>query len=448
MRILDAKRTWGAIALSAALAITGTACSGSGDDDDDDGSTNPIPGVACDGGVCTLSGTIVDDFTLTADTQWVLRGGVFIGDDVNQTILTVEPGTTIYGESSTLGMLVIRRHSRLMAAGTVSAPIVFTSAKNPGTRARGDWGGLIINGLAPINGCDEAPCEGFGEGGTGFYGGDDPADNSGVLQHVRVEFAGRLISPDNELNGIAFQGVGSGTTVDHIQVHMTSDDGVEFFGGTVNAKHVLVTGAGDDMLDWTEGWVGQLQFFIGQQYDDTSDNGIEADNNAEDNDAAPRSHPIISNITLIGSPASTSSDIGVLLREGTAAELHNVIVTGFNEACIDVDHAATFAQATSGNLVFASSIINCTTPYLEDGGSEPMTVSDFVNVENSGNTVADPMLSNPYVKSGPNFAPGGGSPALSGAVQPAGSFFEGVTYRGGMDPSLNWASGWTTDAEN
>ena len=131
-------------------------------------------------------------------------------------------------------MLVVRRNAQIMAEGTVEEPIIFTSSKEPGSRARGDWGGLIINGNAPINSCSdntEEFCEAFGEGGTGFYGGNDPSDDSGVLKYVRVEFAGTLVSPENELNGIAFQGVGSGTEIDYIQVHMNADDGIEFFGG-------------------------------------------------------------------------------------------------------------------------------------------------------------------------------------------------------------------------
>jgi hypothetical protein len=174
-------------------------------------------------------------------------------------------------------MLVVRRSSQIIARGTAALPIIFSSSKLDGERARGDWGGLIINGRSTINSCagGTGVCEAFGEGGTGFYGGDDEADNSGVLEYVRVEFAGTLISPDNELNGIAFQGVGSGTTVDHIQVHMNADDGVEFFGGTVNVKHVLVTGVGDDSMDWTDGWRGRAQHIVLQQYDDGGDQGID-----------------------------------------------------------------------------------------------------------------------------------------------------------------------------
>jgi len=182
----------------------------------------------CKDNVCVLSGVIEEDTLLTADNQYILSGGVFIGNDIDPVTLTIEPGTTLYGESATDGFLSIRRNAQIIAEGTAEAPIVFTSSKEPGSRARGDWGGLIINGNAPINACadDGADfCEALGEGGTGFYGGTDPEDSSGVLKYVRVEFAGTLISPDNELNGIAFLGVGSGTEVDFVQVHMNADDG-------------------------------------------------------------------------------------------------------------------------------------------------------------------------------------------------------------------------------
>jgi len=399
--------------------------------------------VDCDGGVCVLSGTLTDDLTLTADTEWLLRGGVFIGDDANETVLTIEPGTVVYGESSTDGMLVIRRHSKIMAQGTASDPIVFTSSKLPGDRARGDWGGLIINGNAPSNACPDPidqPC--FGEGGTGFYGGTDADDDSGVLTYVRVEFAGTLISPENELNGIAFQGVGAGTEIDYVQVHMNADDGVEFFGGTANARHVLVTGVGDDMLDWTDGWTGNLQFAVLQQYDDAGDQGIEADNNGEENAATPRSNPVLSNLTIIGSPASASSDIGVLLREGAAGELHNVVVTGFNEACLDVDTDESWSQADAGALVMAHSLTDCDVNYLEDADDAGSVEDWFLAGPNNG--AGDPQIAAPFDLAAPDFT----ASNVAGGVAPSDGWFDEVDFIGGVDPNDDWTVGWTTSERN
>lgn len=437
--------------LFAAVTLAGAACTGP-DGTSPDGNGG-VEGVACDGDVCTLTGTITDDLTLTSDKAWLLRGGVFIGDDTNETVLEVEPGTTVYGESSTNGMLVIRRGSKLMAEGTAEAPIVFTSSKEDGARARGDWGGLILNGRAPVNGCDEGACEAFGEGGTGFYGADDEEDSSGVLKYVRVEFAGTLVSPDNELNGVAFQGVGRGTEVDHLQIHMGADDGVEFFGGTVNVKHVLVTGVADDSIDWTDGWQGRAQFIVAQQYEDAGDNGIEADNNAENNAAAPRSSPMISNVTLIGSPSSDLSDVGVLLREGTGAYLANFVVAGFNEACLDIDHDETFANAAngdgelSGNLTFEHSVFHCDTSYVVDD-AEAFTMAAFFEEMNDGNQLADAGLEEPFAEQGPDFRPVSSSVSYTGAVVFDEPFFEQVSFKGGVDPLNDWTRGWTTSARN
>jgi hypothetical protein len=397
--------------------------------------------VDCDGDLCILSGTLTEDLTLTADKEWLLRGGVFIGDDVNPTVLTIEPGTRIYGESSTDGMLVVRRSSQIIARGTAALPIIFSSSKLDGERARGDWGGVIINGRSTINSCagGTGVCEAFGEGGTGFYGGDDEADNSGVLEYVRVEFAGTLISPDNELNGIAFQGVGSGTTVDHIQVHMNADDGVEFFGGTVNVKHVLVTGVGDDSMDWTDGWRGRAQHIVLQQYDDGGDQGIEADNNAEANDATPRSKPILSNVTVIGSPDSTFSDLGLLLREGTGAEIHNALVMGFNEACLDVEHDETWSIAGT-DLIMANSVIDCATPFKEVEGEAGVVGDWFAAV--ASNEQGDTMIADPFNVTAPDF-----SSTRTGAVIPSDPWFDDVDHKGGVGAD-DWTAGWTISARN
>jgi hypothetical protein len=411
------------------------------------------PYTCNDSGVCFLTGTLTEDLTLTADRQWVLRGGVFIGDDENRTVLTVEPGTRIYGESSTNGMLIITRGSRLMAEGTRERPIVFSSSKTPGTRSRGDWGGVIINGRAGINNCaedskTEGLCEAFGEGGTGWYGGSDDRDNSGVLRFVRIEFAGRIISPDNELNGLALQGVGDGTVLDHLQIHMNKDDGIEFFGGACNFKRVLITGVADDNLDWTDGWRGKGQFLVAQQYEDAGDNGIEGDNNAENNQAEPRSRPLLSNITLIGNPQSEHSDLGILVREGTAARIHNTLVLGWNDACLRIDHAETFANAVnaqgalSGELVLQNSIMSCASPFKAKA-DDPFTIEAFFTTMNSGNLLADPLLVRPFDLANPDYRPGPGSPARSGAQVPDDSFFERVTFKGGVDPDDDWTAGWT-----
>ncbi len=438
--------------------------------DGDEGSSNPgktdgdLPSqVTCEGDVCRVQAPPTDpitkSFTMTADKKWLLQGGVFVGDDVNETVLTLEPGTTVFGETSSKAFLTIRRGSKIVADGTKDAPIVLTSSKEVGSRQRGDWGGLVINGRAPVNGCDTAPCESEGEGGTGVYGGDQPGDDSGVLRYVRVEFAGHPITEDNELNGIAFQGVGNGTTIEYVQVHMADDDGIEFFGGTANFKYVLTTGIADDNLDWTDGWVGKGQFFVAQQYADAGDNGIEADNNGDRNDALPRAMPMLSNLTFIGSPDASSSDMGILLREGTGAHIHNSVIVGWNDACFDIDNAATFAVAMSGgtptgDLVIENSIFSCATNFKEnnekdvDGQTveDPWSVAEFVTTHMTGNRTVDPLLRAPYAQETRDFRPADGSPAATGGVVPSDPFFTQVDFVGGVDPANDWTAGWTTSA--
>lgn len=413
--------------------------------------------TGCEGGVCVLTGTITEDTILTADQQWLLRGSVFVGsgNDDDETVLTIEPGTTILGDSETVGVLIVRRGSKVVAEGTREAPIVFTSSKAPGTRAAGDWGGIILNGRAPINGCDSPPCEAFGEGGTGFFGGDRPEDSSGTLRYVRVEFAGRLLSPDNELNGLALQGVGSETVLEYIQIHRGADDGVEFFGGTANFKYILTTGMEDDNLDWTLGWQGKGQYFIAQQWSGFGDNGIEGDNNEDDRDALPRSQPTLCNLTLVGSPQSDKSDYGMLLREGTAGNLSSVVVAGWNDACLDIDHPETFQNAQTdgtptGELLVSRSVFDCSTNFEENNEDveDAYSVSSFIVEMNEANLLESAGLREPFDTVSPDFRPGDGSPALSGGACPEDPFFEASTFRGGMDPDEDWTLGWTTNVEN
>lgn len=425
----------------------------------------PGPVDGCEGGVCVLTGVITQDRTLTADKRWLLKGTVFVGDGENRTVLTVDPGTTVLGDRSTTGVLVIRRNAQISAVGSREMPIVFTSGQPVGMRASGDWGGIIINGRAPINECGlgAAECsqfnQAFGEGGTGFYGGNTPTDDSGELRYVRIEFAGKLLSPENELNGLALQGVGSGTTIDYLQVHRGRDDGIEFFGGNVNFKHLLITGAEDDSLDWTQGWQGKGQYLIVQQWPGASDNGIEADNSAVDRNASPRAHPILSNLTLVGVPTSTHSDDGMLLREGTGAEIHNAVVMGFEEACVDIDHPETWANAmmssgsstvASGGLVIRNSLFSCATPFKEEA-EDPVTVEAFVTSMNQGNVVLDTntsILTAPFDRSSWNMQPVSGGPAETGGTVPNDPFFEAASYRGAMAPGGDWTLGWTTNVVN
>lgn len=395
-----------------------------------------VPGI--DKPVRVIRGRVHQDLTLTSDTYWVLRGTVFVEEPAR---LSIQPGTRVIGETATRGTLVIGRGAQIIADGAVDQPIVFTSDQPAGQRGRGDWGGLIINGRAPLN---LPGGVGIGEGDTGEYGGDDPDDNSGILRYVRVEFAGIEFSPDNELNGIAFQGVGRGTIVDHVQVIFNKDDGVEMFGGTVDLKHVIVTSIGDDSIDWTFGWTGRMQFVIAQQRGDDADRGIEADNNGNNNDLLPRSNPTIYNLTLVGDPdfnEGPESTRGLTLREGTAGTIRNFIVMGFKDRGVEVSTAATLGQAAIGALSLRNGILFGNNPNVHSSAN--------TLVANADGTIAqvDPELVDPFNHAAPDFRPRPGSPAvrLAPAVPPNDGFFEIAQFLGALDvdPEKDWTRGWT-----
>ncbi len=404
------------------------------------GPSYTVPGV--DKPVRVIQGRIAGTLDLTNDHYYVLRGAVFVQDGG---VLNVQAGTTIAGELATLGTLVVERGGRINAVGTAAQPIVFTSDQAIGNRNRGDWGGLIINGRAPLNVPGGVA---IGEGDTGEYGGNDPNDSSGILRYVRVEFAGIEFSPDNELNGIAFQGVGRGTEVDYVQVKMNRDDGVEFFGGTVDAKHVVLNAIRDDSLDWTFGWTGRVQFLVVQQRGDDADMGVEADNNDINNNLLPRANPTIYNMTLVGDPTRTygnESNIGLLLRRGTAATIRNTVVMGFKSWGLDINGSASVAEAQAGALTVRNSI------FFGNGitrAGDQFSASSLPFVNDSTIRVVDPGLIDPFNLDTPDFRPAPGSVAsgqLAPAVPPNDGFFEVTTFIGAVspDPDQDWTRGWT-----
>jgi len=300
---------------------------------------------------------------------------------------------------------------------------------------------LTINGKAPINTCDTlGACTAEGEGQSGLYGGDDPLDSSGVIRYTRVQFAGILYSDENELNGIAFQGVGRGTVLENIQIHANADDGVEFFGGTVNARNLVLTDIEDDSLDWTQGWDGRVQNLLAiqaQNLEIGAGNGIEADSNEGNNDAEPRSKPWISNATFIGRPDTLAAQF----RRGTGVNVTNTIFTGFGK-CIDIDDSATFANGgtpsdLSGELTMTNTIINCSSNFVEESG-DPWTVQSWFESQ-AGNAAMDPALDGVFPPAGASY--------LSGFpldLTVFDSFFNNYDYVGAFSGSdVAWTHGWT-----
>ena len=442
------------------------------------------------GGECwRLSGEFhenvdLGDGAFGTSPTFFLQGNVFIGDAdgsaANNATITIPQGTVIYGLGGIPpGALVITRGSQIDAQGTSASPIVMTSPQ--ASPARGDWGGLTLNGKASVNSDGSVPSYPEGEGATGPYGGTDDTDDSGTIQYVIVAYAGHLFTAEDEFNGIAFQGVGSGTTVDHIQVHKNADDGIEFFGGTCNVKYALLTGCGDDSIDWTYGWTGMGQYLIVHHYPDDADQGIEADNNKNYPDAPHRSHPILANVSLIGNISSSKSDIGMLFRRGTACGIYNSIIMGFNDAGIDIDGDETWMNAydvTNFNDIEETSTLaspvqinvekciffcNGDPNHYKDEGEDPQfgendptALEEFIENDCSGNQIdVDPIIPDAFYVSGGtvNFQPNTSGPCGSGGTDCSAidSFFDGSTFIGAIDPAgTDWTEtdGWTISGDD
>lgn len=376
-----------------------------------------------------VEGSATENYTFTADKNWLLSGGIFVNDGAT---LTIEAGTNVYAaDDGTTPFLAIKQGGQINAVGTATSPIVFTSIKSvSGNASAGDWGGIIVNGYATIN----VGATAEGEGGTGTYGGTDDTDNSGTIKYVRVEYAGKLLSTDNELNGFSFNGVGSGTTVEYIEAYKGADDGIEFFGGTVSVKYALSVGNNDDSFDWTHGWRGKGQFWVAKQLTTGGDRGIEADNNGDDNSLTPISYPTLSNITLVGADDGDGNNQGMKLREGTKARIHNAIVTGFPKRGVQVEHDFTIANVESGELVLANSIVENASPYVyttSAGASVIPASGEFGNDQT--NAITGSMLTD-FV-----------GVTTADSADPTGldTWFSAATYIGAVDAANDWTTGWT-----
>jgi hypothetical protein len=412
-----------------------------------------VPGI--DKPVVVVTGEITGTDTWVNTNYYVLRGAVFVRDGGT---LNIQAGTTIVGESGSVGTLIVSQGGRLNAVGTRAQPIVFTSDQPVGQRGRGDWGGIIINGRAPINfGSGSAA----GEGDTGVYGGSNPNDNSGVLSYVRVEFSGVEFSPDNELNGIAFQGVGRATQVDHVQAHMSRDDALEWFGGTVDGKYIVASNAADDAIDWTFGWSGRLQYAVVVQRGDDGDNGIEADNNEFNNNASPRSHPQIYNLTMCGDPDTSEGGESVRaanIRRGTAFTIRNFLITGFKTTGFQIEttNTATTGQVDNGTSQMGAGVAwnirNATTGVA--GAAMHASVMTYINSGRFPNirVNVDPGVSTTACSNhdNPNLQPSSVATLAGGQLAPIqppnDGFFDAVTFIGAVAPAPadNWMTGWTS----
>ncbi|MBL7728608.1 MAG: hypothetical protein JNM68_13015 [Dinghuibacter sp.] len=406
-----------------------------------------------------ISGNITTSRVYTRG-KYILKGYVYVTDGAT---LTFEPGCIIQGDITEKGALIIERGAKLIASGTASLPIIFTSGKAVGSRAPGDWGGIIMLGKAPTNRpLDPAPTI---EGGVGRqYGGTDPLDESGILRYVRIEYAGIAAEPGSEINGLTLGGVGSGTIIENVQVSFGNDDAFEFFGGTVNAKNLVAFATADDDFDFDFGYNGKIQFAVSCRKPDFVDagdagNGIECDNDGSGTLATPRTRPQLSNFTLIGpgNAAGTAANHNYSnrWRRATQFVLRNSVLIGHPDAGFSLESDATINDYYTNNLSeFKNNLVHADANVFRSGNAALASAAQMrTKAEAEGCVVmadvAAFQLTSPLYSTTPNFLPVTGSPALSGtSFTGMNPFFTATTYRGAFGTS-NWTSGWTNwDPQN
>ncbi len=308
--------------------------------------------------VITVKDSITGNVHWTNDNIYFLQGYVYV---VNGSVLTIDAGTLIKGDKDTKGSLIIEQGAKIMAQGSAKAPIVFTSNQPVGERTYGDWGGVILCGKAPVN---WSTGKGQVEGGPrSLYGGTDPHDNSGILSYVRCEFAGVAFSPNNEINGITFCGVGDATQLDHLQVSYSGDDSYEWFGGTVNGKYFVAYRGWDDDFDTDNGYSGKNQFFVGLRdpfsADQSGSKAFESDSyqsgtNDGKSDTTHLTKCVFANSTVVGglvSPTSTAYDpqfvAAAHIRRGSSISILNSLLIGYPAGILIDESSASFASTTA-----------------------------------------------------------------------------------------------------
>ena len=301
-------------------------------------------------------------------------------------VLTVQPGAIVAGRnpssSTETSVLVVTRDAKINASGLATSPIVFTSEQALVAGGAGgnpdQWGGLVLLGRAPVNFTGGV---GNSEGlplGQGIFGGNEPNDSSGVVRFARIEFSGKTIGADNELNVFTMNGLGRGTTIDHVQANGGDDDCFEWFGGTVRSQFLVSTSCKDDLFDWQIGFTGALQFGLAYQNaaiaDSSGRHGIEADNNEFGFDNQPISNPNFCNLTVIGSSRQAGSSggrSGANIRRGTAGKIYNTLLMDWTAGALDIDNTETLNRA-------------CDADSLKDATQEPRLRVQALKAFNNG----------------------------------------------------------------
>jgi hypothetical protein len=406
---------------------------------------DPLPqcpaGTTADGNDCRLPNSIANTLYLPAGKKYIVRGQVAVEAGGR---LVIAPGVTVQGSTdrSSPNFIAVKRDGRLYAEGTAEQPITFTGPE----ATPGSWAGIVLNGRSVCNDATETQLCQFEAVPELQYGQVPPIvnDSSGALRYVRILWAGQQIAPNEELNSLTLNAVGSGTVLEYVQVDGGLDDGFEFFGGTVNGKYLVCSNMGDDCFDFDQGYSGKIQFALGFQGSnpDTGgdSNGIESDNDNPASDKLPRTIPTVSNLTLVG--AGTVGNEGIRIRRGSGGNYANVVVTGYRDRCINLIDAQTYALSSatmSGNqLTMKNSFVgSCQNGQFEDNPNAAYLVSAWYNA-GTGNGTGDPLLS--------GFLPQAASPVLLGGQSPSDPFFRPTTYRGAFaGPRDNWTAGWTVN---
>lgn len=438
--------------------------------------------------VVTVSGNITTNKTFDRDTVWKLSGFVKVANGVT---LTIESGTRIVGDQATPGSaLFILRGASVVANGTAAAPIVFTSERPAGQRARGDWGGLILVGNGLINRSGQVILEGSNAnvpngGAPGIdYGGGTAAGNdgsSGTLRYVRVEFAGYAVATAQELNSFTLAAVGSGTTAEYLQSVMGLDDSFEWFGGAVNGKYLVSYETGDDHFDASEGYRGKNQFLIalqstrgdpggndpqGFEVDGCAGGGCTAPTGGSAESSEPYNMPVFANFTMVGTGdlglAGTGGGVGMVLRRGTGGTYINGIVARWPRRGISVRDSTTFNREAADSLIVSNILLadNAGGHFDHDSVKTRLGAAGF---EESANTAASLFAAFPATidqnttAASFDWTPAAGSPAATGGLSTfagliatrAGTFIQPTAYRGAAAPGgPKWWEGWTAYYRN
>lgn len=387
--------------------------------------------------------------TWTSDNVYVLSGFVFVNEGQK---LTIEEGTIIKGTSGTgaqASALIVAKGGKIMAEGTAENPIIFTALEDqimPGETkstlpltARGYWGGVILLGNAPITTATGlANIEGIPvEETRGQYGGDDEADNSGIMRYVSIRHGGTEIGEGNEINGLTMGGVGNATTIEYIEVISNKDDGFEWFGGTVNTKYLVSAYCGDEGMDYDQGWKGTNQFWFVYQ-DEEGDKGGEHDGGSSDCETCePYSTPVIANATYRGGGANTL----LVYQDNAGGTYLNSIFTNFGKGIQIEDLESgedSYNRFVTGDLqirnnIFFNVVGGDETKYILSTG---FTSNDLSSEENfANNTTLDPQFNSLFIPAA--------DVSAVGSVE--GDFFTTVDYAGAFDPAeaTPWHAGWT-----